>query len=189
MTSCLVLKIVVAVDLRISFQACMKFSECSLSMSLSMLELGTNWKQPVCMACVGIPANRSTNKHSNKHLFQYWCNEGCRIPSQTDSMLDCAQEQGVSNATLRWIVAQHLEKLRVCEVYKACEYCKVKRYAIECTGTPRFNEPPDSERPSSRMDILCHIPISWHTSQLDTMNKAPITNETNKMPLSQLCLL
>ena len=40
-------------------------------------------------------------------------------------MLRCTHEQGATNATFRWSIGHHLEKLHVCEVCTAYEYLEV----------------------------------------------------------------
>ena len=55
-----------------------------------------------------------TGKCSNKHVFKRRLKDGCRMPSCTDWMPECPQEQAASDATFGWGLGHHLAERHVC---------------------------------------------------------------------------
>ena len=79
-----------------------------------------------------------TGVSSTKSVLQHWFKEGCIIQSWTEVVLQCAQEQCVSNTSFECGIANHLAKLRVCKVWKAFEYLEVIRYVKRILPQPDY---------------------------------------------------
>ena len=119
-----------------------------------------------------------TGEQSNTSIFQHGIEQGCRPQSWTELTLQCALEQGFSNAAFGWSKRHHLATLRVYEVCNGFARSRVIRYNI--SGTRSSYQHEIVEREGTVFDLTYLMFLAWTKTLVQRLSTMQMHGDTSQ---------